>query len=95
MRSPPTLKELTLDGPSDDYLKARNTSHAEAEAMLAQWCALWRPTATTASWSGVVEEDHEAREVRIFYELDDRRGSSVTLVVGMDDNELSVEEGGQ
>lgn len=91
----PALKEVSLDGPPDAYLEARGTSRPEAESALAQWCALWHPTATTATWTQVVEEDHAERVCRIYYELDDRRGSAVTLVVSMDDGTLSVEEGGR
>lgn len=91
----PALKEVAVDGPSDAYLEARDTSRAEVTAALAQWCALWRPTATTATWTEVVEEDHAERVCRIYYELDDRHSSKVTLVVGMDDGALSVEEGGR
>lgn len=91
----PALKEVSVDGPSDAYLDARGTSRPKVEATLARWCALWRPTATTATWTEVVEENHNERVCRIYYELDDRRDSKVTVVVGMDDGTLSVEEGGR
>ena len=91
----PALKEVTIDGPDDGALEARGTSRESVEAALAQWCALWRPTATAATWTKVIEEDYGNRAYRIFYELDDRRNSDVTLVVGMDDGSLSVEEGGR
>lgn len=91
----PALKEVALDGPDDAVLEARGTTREAAEAAMAEWCALWRPTATTATWTRVVEEDHGERTHRLFFELDDQRASNVTLVVGMDDGSLSVEEGGR
>lgn len=91
----PALKVVTLDGPDDAVLEAHGTTRDTAEAAMAEWCALWRPTATTATWTKVAEEDHEKRTYSLFYELDDQRSSGVALVVGMDDGALSVEEGGR
>ena len=89
------LKEVTLEGPDDSILSARGTSLLKARATIASWCGTWRPTATTATWDKVVEEDHEQRTYRIGYKLDDARGTSVTLSIGMDDHALAVEEGGR
>ena len=45
----PVLKEVALDSPDDAVLEARGTTRETAEAAMAEWCALWRPTATTAT----------------------------------------------
>lgn len=89
------LKEVTLEGPDDPILSARGTSLDAARAAIASWCGTWRPTATTATWDKVVEEDHDERAYRIGYKLDDARSTFVTLVIGMDDHALTVEEGGR
>lgn len=89
------LKEVTLEGPEESVLAARGTNLSDVRAAIAAWCGTWRPTATTATWDKVVEEDHEQRTYRIGYKLDDARGTSVTLSIGMDDHALAVEEGGR
>ena len=89
------LKRVTLDGPDESILAARGTSLAEAQAKVAEWCGTWRPTATTATWGKLVEEDHEGRAYRLYYKLDDSRGTNVRLSIGMDDGAISVEEGGR
>lgn len=91
----PELKDVSLDGPPDALLEARGTTREAAEEALAAWCALWRPTATTATWAKVVEEDHEEGACKIYFELDDRRSSAVTLSVPMGGGALEVEEGGR
>ncbi len=53
----PTLKRVGLDGPND-VLAAHGTSREAAESSIAEWCALWRPTATAAAWTKVVDQDY-------------------------------------
>ena len=89
------LKEVTPEGPEESVLAARGASLSDARAAIAAWCGTWRPTATTATWDKVVEEDHEQRVYRVGYKPDDARGTSVTLSIGMDDHALTVEEGGR
>ena len=63
----PVLKEVALDSPDDAVLEARGTTRETAEAAMAEWCALWRPTAATTTGTRVVEEDHEERTHRLFF----------------------------
>lgn len=89
----PALKEVSLDGPGDDVLAACGTTREAASVTLAQWCALWRPTATAASWDGIVEQDLARGECRLRYALDDARGTAVTLAIATGDGAVSVREG--
>jgi hypothetical protein len=91
----PALKQIEVEGPSEEILSARGTSLAKVRGKMAEWCGTWRPTATTATWGKIVEEDHEERTYKLYYKLDDSRGTSVTLSIGMDDGKLAVEEGGR
>lgn len=88
------LKDIEIDGPEEAVLATRGTSLEAVRAKVAKWCGTWRPTATMASWTKIIEEDHEERVWRLRYKLDDQRGTTVTLSIGMDDGKLAIEEGG-
>lgn len=89
----PALKEVEVNGPPEALLAAQGISQEVVRVTLAQWCATWRPTATMATWDQTVEADYEARTTKIAYKLDDRRGTTATLSISMDDGSISVEEG--
>lgn len=73
--------------------RGRGTNPEAFRAAIAKWCATWRPTATKAVWKKVTEEDHEQRAYRHRYKLDDQRGTTVALSIGMDDGGLTIEDG--
>jgi hypothetical protein len=89
------LKDVTLDGPDPAILEARGTTTDTVRSLVSSWCGTWRPTATTAVWDRVVEEDHESRTYRVSYRLDDQRQTAVTVSIPMDGGEPWVEEGGR
>jgi hypothetical protein len=88
-------KDVTLDGPDRAILEARGTTPEAVRSLVSSWCGTWRPTATTATWDRVVEEDHDKRAFRFSYTLDDARKTAVTVSVPMDGSEPTVGEGGR
>ena len=89
----PELKPLAVETPDGDVLAACGTTPEGLADALALWCSVHRPTATAATWAKRVTGDYGGRCWEIPFDLDDRRATTVTVTVGMDDHAIDVREG--
>lgn len=75
------LKELTVYGLGKGAATLAHTTPQEVASSLASWAGVMRPTASCATFKGVVETDVERDEHRLRFTLDDRRASEVVVAV--------------
>lgn len=87
------LRTLVVEGPDEATLEGCGTSAEELGPALAGWVADWHPTAERATWDRTVLEDRDRGVFEVGYVLDDRRQTSVTVSVSMEDHEIEIREG--
>ena len=86
-------EELEIDGPEEAQLAEHGTDRETVGGALTRWCARSHPTATKATWTGVIEEDHKENVTNIYYSTDGRTRMDVVVRVSMDTGEATCERG--